>query len=174
MHPGVSEDRFPGGLNEVIHVRAFGKVPYKLGLPDLVNKNTCKHGTGYPNVIRCLSEIHIYWASCVFSDNPCGEVSLEGGRHSQCQSIKKQCILIQERRIGKLGLGTKVAPLGFAFLGLPVSGQLGGRRCSLCFIEQEPGRELISWAFISEFICPLLTLLTGQVRSYVLASCLLG
>lgn len=52
-------------------------------------------------------------------------------------SFNPKQVLIQEKGIGELGPGTKVAPLGFAFLGFWVFGQPGGRRSGLCPIGAE-------------------------------------
>lgn len=98
------------------------------------------HGTNlYQNVIRCLSEIQIDWASSIFSGKPGGKFSLEGGGHSRCQSIKRSESSFRRRGTGNLGLRTQVIPLGFAFLGCQVflwGGQPDGRS-GLCLIDTE-------------------------------------
>lgn len=58
------------------------------------------HGTYlYQNVIHLLPKIQLYWALCIFSGSPVGEISLQGCEHSQCQSIKKW-VLTQEKGLG--------------------------------------------------------------------------
>lgn len=134
----------------------------RTGLSELAYKNTCRYCMGHAyskTFFVVYLKFNFIGHPVIFSGNPAGKTSLEGGGHSPSVNQSRRSGLSFRRRDWETAPLYQGCCLGFAFLGLQVFGQ-PGHRSGLWFIdgEQELGRLPINGALLSGLISPLLAL----------------